>query len=165
MHGAFIFALCLLLFLTLLAGRHSDSTPGNYCCLFPLLCVFLWMYQLISVVIFSWTGNEQEWTWCCSRMDIPVCVFSLSVFFVVVCNIFICAVLHLAPEHLCDHGLDLWDQLMWEFNSIQFKNESGNTWQMLSNAWCYFCFLCSSLAAVSYITVGSSFWLHSECTD
>ena len=24
--------LCLLLFLALLAGRHSDSTPGNYCC-------------------------------------------------------------------------------------------------------------------------------------
>ena len=37
----FFFALCLLLFLALLAGRHSDNTPGNYCCLFPLLCVFL----------------------------------------------------------------------------------------------------------------------------
>ena len=35
------FALCLLLFLALLAGRCSDSTPDNYCCLFPLLCMFL----------------------------------------------------------------------------------------------------------------------------
>ena len=34
-------------------------------------------------------------------------VFSLSVLFVVVCTIFICAVFLLAPEHLCDHGLDL----------------------------------------------------------
>ena len=70
-----LFALCLLLFRALLpAGRYSDSTLGNYCCLFPLLCMFLWMYRLISVVIFSWTGNGQEWTWCCSRMDIRVCV-------------------------------------------------------------------------------------------
>ena len=120
MRGAifYFFALCFLLFLKLLAGRHSDSTPDNYCCLFPLLWVFLWMYRLISVVIFSWTGNGQEWTWCCSRMDIRVwVVFSLSVFFVVVCTIFVCAVFLWAPEHLCDHGLDLWDQLiMWEFN-------------------------------------------------
>ena len=36
-----------------------------------------------------------------------VCVFSLSVFFVVVCTLFICAVFLWAPEHLCDHGLDL----------------------------------------------------------
>ena len=34
----FPYALCFLLFLKLLAGRHSDSTPDNYCCLFPL-CV------------------------------------------------------------------------------------------------------------------------------
>ena len=118
------FALCLLLFLTLLAGRHSDSTPGNYWCLFHLLCMFLWMYPLISVVIFSWTGNGQEWTWRCSRMDIRVRVFSLSVFFVVACTIFICAVFLWAPEHLCDHGLDLWDHIMWEFNSI-VQNKPG----------------------------------------
>ena len=108
MRGAIFafFALCLLLFLALLEGRHSYSTPGNYCCLFPLLCVFLWMYRLISVVTFSWTGNGQEWTWCRSRMDIRVCVvFSLSVF--LVCTIFICAVFLWAPEHLCDLGLDL----------------------------------------------------------
>ena len=61
----FFFALCLL-FLALLAGRHSDS-----------------------------------------RMDTSVRVFSLSVFFVVICTIFICAVFPWAPEHLCDHGLDL----------------------------------------------------------
>ena len=30
------------------------------------------MYRLISVVIFRGTGNGQEWTWCCSRMDIRV---------------------------------------------------------------------------------------------
>ena len=89
MRGAIFdfFALCFLLFLKLLAGRHSDSTPGNYGCLFPLY--------------------GREWTWCCSRMDIRVCVFSLSVFFVVVCTIFVCAVFLWAPEHLCDHGLDL----------------------------------------------------------
>ena len=45
-------------------------------------------------------------------MDIRVGVgFSLSVFFVVVCTIFICAVFLWAPEHLCDHGLDLGDEL------------------------------------------------------
>ena len=56
-----------------------------------------------------------------------VCVFSLSVFFAVVCTIFVCAVFLWAPEHLCDHGLDLWDQLMWEFNSIKkFKNVAKN---------------------------------------
>ena len=127
MRGAIFafFARCLLLFLALLAGRHSDSTPDNYCCLFPLLlCVFLWMYPLISEVIFSWTGNGQEWTWCCSRMDIRVCVaFSFSVFFVVVCAIFICAIFLWAPEHLCDHGLDLWDQLMWDSinQSIRYR--------------------------------------------
>ena len=66
------------MFLTLLAGRHSESTPGNYCCFFPLLWVFLWMYRLISVVTFSWTENGQEWTWCCSRMDIRVCVCLVS---------------------------------------------------------------------------------------
>ena len=58
-------------------------------------------------------------------------------------------------------------------------DEPGKTWQLLSNAWCYFCFLCSLLAAVSCITGGSSFWQHSrqlllfisccvcssECTD
>ena len=62
--------------------------------------------------------HGQEWTWYCSRMDIRVCVvFSFSVFFVVVCTtIFICAVFLWAPEHLCDHGLDLWDLLMCEFN-------------------------------------------------
>ena len=89
MRGAIFdfFALCLLLFLILLAGRHFDSTPGNYGCLFPLY--------------------GQERTWCCSRMDIRVCVFSVSVFFVVVCTIFVCAVFLWAPEHLCDHGLDL----------------------------------------------------------
>ena len=37
----------------------------------------------------------------------PVCVFNLSVFFVVVCTIFNCAVFPWAPEHLCDHGLDI----------------------------------------------------------
>ena len=90
------------MFLTLLAGRHSESTPGNYCCFFPLLWVFLWMYRLISVVTFSWTENGQEWTWCCSRMDIRVgCMFSLSVFFVVVCTLFICAVIIWAPKHFC----------------------------------------------------------------
>ena len=43
MRGAifYFFALCFLLFLTLLAGRHSDSTPGNYCCFLTLLCVSL----------------------------------------------------------------------------------------------------------------------------
>ena len=68
MRGAIFdfFALCFLLFLTLLTGRHYDS-----------------------------------------RMDIRVCAFSLSVFFVVVRTIFICAVFLWAPEHLCDHGLDL----------------------------------------------------------
>ena len=93
MRGAIFvfFALCLLLFLALLAGCHSDSTPGNYCCLLPLLCVFLWMYRLISAVFVSWTGNGQEWTY--SWMDIRVCVvFSFSVFFVVACTKFICAV-------------------------------------------------------------------------
>ena len=34
----------------------------------------------------------------------------------------ICTVFLWAPEHLCDHGLDLWDQLMWEFN------QSINQW-------------------------------------
>ena len=99
MRGAIFafFALCLLLFLALLAGRHSDSTPDNYCCLFPLWCVPL------NVPIhfrghFSWTGNGQEWTWCCSRMDIRVCmVFSFSVFFVVVCTIFVYAIFPLGP--------------------------------------------------------------------
>ena len=41
-------------------------------------------------------------------------------------------------------------------------DESGKTWQLLSNAWCYFLFLCSLLSAVSYITGGSSFWQHSR---
>ena len=41
-------------------------------------------------------------------MDIRLCVvYSLIVFFVVVCTLFICAVFLWAPEHLCDHGLDL----------------------------------------------------------
>ena len=48
-----------------------------------------------------------------SRMDTSVRVFSLSVFFVVVCTIFIFAVFLWAPEHLCDHGLDLGDQLIY----------------------------------------------------
>ena len=129
MRGAIFafFALCLLLFLTLLASRHSDSTPDNYCCLFPMLCVFLWMYRPISVVSFSWTRTGQEWTWCCSRMDTSVRVFSLSVFFVVVCTIFICAVFLWAPKHLCDHGLDLGDQLMWEINPIKSNQSISNT--------------------------------------
>ena len=46
-----------------------------------------------------------------SRMNTSVRVFSLSVFFVVVCTIFICAVFLWAPEYLCDHGLDLGDEL------------------------------------------------------
>ena len=70
------FVLCLLLFLVLLAGRHSDNTPDNYCCLFPLLCVFLWMYRLISVGSFlveRGTGRIEHglivagislWVWC-----------------------------------------------------------------------------------------------------
>ena len=80
MRGAIyaFFAFCLLPFLSLLAGRQNDSTPGNYCCcLFPLLYVFLWMYLLISVVIINWTEKGQEWTWCCSRMDIGVCLWRL----------------------------------------------------------------------------------------
>ena len=45
-------------------------------------------------------------------MDICVCVvFSFSMFFVAVCTIFICAVFLWAPEHLCDLGLDLGDEL------------------------------------------------------
>ena len=41
-------------------------------------------------------------------MGIRACVvFSLSVFFVVVRTIFICAVFLWAPERLCDLGLDL----------------------------------------------------------
>ena len=67
------FALCFLLFLTLLAGCHFDSTPGNYCCLFPLLWVFLWMYRLFSVVFLVERGTGRnkhgvvvEWIseWC-----------------------------------------------------------------------------------------------------
>ena len=62
------FGLWFLLFLTLLADRHSDSTPGSCCCLFPLLLwVFLWMYRLISVVIFSRNehGVVVEWMSAC----------------------------------------------------------------------------------------------------
>ena len=63
-------------------------------------------------VFFRWTGNGQEWTWCCSRMDIRVCVvFSFNVFSVVVCTIFTCAVFLWTPEHLCDLGLDLGDEI------------------------------------------------------
>ena len=65
------------------------------------------MYRLISVVILVERGtgrNEHgvvvEWISACV-------VFSFSVFFVVVCTIFICAVVLWAPEHLCDHVLDL----------------------------------------------------------
>ena len=53
-----------------------NTHTHTHCCLFPLLCVFLWRYRLISVVIFSWTGNGQEWTWCC-RMDVRACVWCL----------------------------------------------------------------------------------------
>ena len=38
-------------------------------------------------------------------------VFSFSMFFVVVCTIVMCAVFLWAPEHLCDLGLDLGDEL------------------------------------------------------
>ena len=120
MRGAIFasFALCLLLFLALLAGHHSDSTPGNYCCLFPLLCVFFWIYRLISVVTFSWTGNGHEhgvvveWiisacVWCL----VSACSSSWYILYLFV-RFFLWA-----PEHLCDHGLELWDQLMLrEFN-------------------------------------------------
>ena len=45
-------------------------------------------------------------------MDIRIrVVFSFSLFFVVVCIILICAVFLWAPEHLCDLGLDLGDEL------------------------------------------------------
>ena len=46
-------------------------------------------------------GVVVEWIseWC-------VCLVS-AFFFVVVCTIFICVVFLWAPEHLCDHGLDL----------------------------------------------------------
>ena len=76
------FALCLLLFLALLAGRHSDSTPDNYCCLFPLLLwVFLWMYLLISAVLFlveRGTGKNEhgvvvEWISTCVWCLVTVC--------------------------------------------------------------------------------------------
>ena len=44
-----------------------------------LLCVFLWMDVPIDFSgYFSWTGNGQEWTWYCSRMDIRVCVCLVS---------------------------------------------------------------------------------------
>ena len=36
-------------------------------------------------------------------------------------------------------------------------DEPGKTWQLLSNAWCYFLFLRSLFSAVSYIIGGSSF--------
>ena len=73
------------------------------------MCVPLKVYRLLSVVLFfveQGTGRNEhgvdvvEWISACV-------VFSLSVLFVVVCTIFICAVFLLAPEHLCDHGLDL----------------------------------------------------------
>ena len=90
MRGAIFnfFALCFLLFL------HYWRV------------VILIALQATTVVYFLCTGrNEHDvvvvWISAC------VCVFSLSVFFVVICTIFICAVFLWAPEHLCDRGLDL----------------------------------------------------------
>ena len=58
-------------------------------------------------------------------MDILVLcvVFSFSVFLVVVCTIFICAVFLWAPEHLCDLGLDLGDEL----NERDTNKQTTNT--------------------------------------
>ena len=44
---------------------------------FSLCCVFFWMYRMISVFLFSWTGNGQEWTWCVVVEWISACVCCL----------------------------------------------------------------------------------------
>ena len=127
------FALCLLLFLhywrVVILTTLQATTVGYFCCVCSSECTN-WCQWLFY---FSWTGSGQEWTWCCSRVDIRVCVvFSFSVFFVVVCTIFICAVFLWAPEHLCDHGLDLWDQLICEFNKSINQSIFHVTWNLVA---------------------------------
>ena len=102
------FALCLLLFLALLAGHH-------FCQHFRQLLLLI-----SSVVLFliEWgTGRNGhgvvvEWTSACMWCLVSACSSS----WYVLLRIFICTDFFWAPEHLCDHGLDRWDQLMWEFN-------------------------------------------------
>ena len=136
MRGAIFFFCSLLSAISYITGWSSFwQHPRQLRLFIPLLCVFLWMYRLISVVIFSWTGNGQEWTWCCSRMDIRVCVFSLSVFFVVVCTIFICTVFLWAPEHCVTTGwifeISLCENSI-QFNSIQYSNTyASNHWALI----------------------------------
>ena len=96
MRGAICFvfsAICLLLFLTLLAGRHSDSTLDKYyCCLFPLLCVFLSIYRLISAYILVERGmgrNEHgaavvEWISACVVL-VSACSSSWYILFNLLC--------------------------------------------------------------------------------
>ena len=64
--------------------------------------LFFASFALCLLFLALLTGRHSD-----SRIDTSVRVFSLSVFFVVVCTIFICVVFLWAPEHLCDHGLDL----------------------------------------------------------
>ena len=72
---------------------------------------------------------------------------------------------------VCDVPLLWWGStlcLQYHYYYVLFAeatttvDESGKTWQLLSNTWCYFWFICSLLSAVSYITGGSSFWQHSR---
>ena len=57
-------------------------------------------------------------------------VFGFSVFFVVVCTIFICAVFLWVPEHLSDLGLDLGDEREKQQTT---KGLAINLLQQLSN--------------------------------
>ena len=96
LRAIFFFALCMLLFLVLLAGRHLTALQTTTDVFLSSLYVFLWMYLRISEGVFSWTGNGKEWifarVWC----------FVFRVFFVVVYTIFI----------LCGFVLGSWE-LMW----------------------------------------------------
>ena len=80
-----LFACCCFLHywrvVTLTALQATTVVYFLCCCVWSSECTTDFSGYFIS----SWTGNEQEWTWCCSRMDIRVCmVFSFSVFFVVI---------------------------------------------------------------------------------
>ena len=113
-----------LLAISYITGGSSDSTPGNYCCLFPLLCVFLWMYRLISELFLVERGtgrNEQgvvvEWISACVWCLVSACSPSWYVLYLFVRFFFgllsTCVTL----------GSILWRWAKWE------KQTQTGTWQ------------------------------------
>ena len=113
-----------------------------FCCfLHYWRVVILTAIQATTVVYFLCTGRNEHGgvvVWISARVClVSACSSSWYVLYL------FCAVFLWAPEHLCDHGLDLWDQLMWRFNSIQFNSNKKIqkvlycvcVWSSLSSDW------------------------------